>query len=176
MPIGDTGRVAVVFELVVNFANHESAVARALEICDAWPPVLVRGIDLSLEGPYVTRFSPDSGDYIEFSVGVAGVRFGGVDSEINASDLTHGEITTIGLHLYDLLRRFDGYVAAVVGWDPEEVVDLRILRSRIDESGLDRLKGLVLASALVLDWGHESQFSEFAAGYGWVPYGASSDV
>jgi len=166
--------MAVVFELVVNFGENETAVADAEAICGSVPPVCVRGIDVSLTGPHIAHFAQS---YIEFSVGLYGVSRGyKVHPQFKVTDLTNDDMSEFRDHLYGLLRQFDGFVAAIVGWDPEEVVDLPLLRDRVDEYGLDRLDGLVLASDIVVDWGLVAEFSDFAPGYSWLPSGPRSGV
>lgn len=105
-------------------------------------------------------------------MGLYGVSHGGnVHPQFKVADLTDDDMSELRDHLYGLLRQFDGFVAAIVSWDPEEVVDLRLLRDRVDEYGLDRLDGLVLASSIVVDWGLVADFADFAPGYSWLPCG-----
>ncbi|MEU6352721.1 hypothetical protein ABZ896_25910 [Streptomyces sp. NPDC047072] len=67
------------------------------------------------------------------------------DGSLPRFELTAAEHTELGHQLYELLAQFDGYVAAMVGWDPESFVDLAELRSEwsdeLDEGGIH---GLVL--------------------------------
>jgi len=121
--------MAVVFELVINFGQDELSVRAAEEELQRYPPVEVRGTPLPLTPPFVTRFSAAEGgiSYIEFTVHPRGIGYGGPGprAPFQTRDLSHDEISTIGAELYELLRRFRGYDAALVGWDPESLVDVR---------------------------------------------------
>ena len=71
---------------------------------------------------------------------------------------------------YDLLRRFDGYLLAAVGWNPEELVNICLLQSRIAELGLDRLDGLVFSATMADELGLTPVLEPFAAGSVWLPF------
>lgn len=55
-----------------------------------------------------------------------GHRYGdpGPMPDVDLRSLTSDEITRIGHALYNLVRSFFGYRAAIVGWDPEALVDV----------------------------------------------------
>lgn len=55
-----------------------------------------------------------------------GHRYGdpGPMPDVDLRSLTSDEITRTGHALYNLVRSFFGYRAAIVGWDPEALVDV----------------------------------------------------
>jgi hypothetical protein len=161
----------VVFELVVGFdLEAEEAVAEAEALCVAAPGPVVRGVELPLLGPWTTRFVHADPPYVELSVGVTDLRFGGGPGTlVDVREVTPVELAAVGRHLYDLLRQFRGHRVAMVGWDPEEVVHQHELRERIEELGLDRLDGLVIAEDLAASLGIAAALAPFEAGYLWLP-------
>jgi hypothetical protein len=111
--------------------------------------------------------------HIEFAVSPRGLGYGGPTGpqEFDVRTISSEELTSAGEQLYTVLRSMDGYLAAYVGWDPEETVDLDELRGGWVESGeLDRLSGLVLAREVAERWGIIDRMLEFEAGYVWLPY------
>jgi hypothetical protein len=165
--------VAVVFELVVNFGRDEEAVAAATEELDRHPAIELRDTPLPVSPPFVTRFQHgEQLQYIEFSVHPRGLSYGGPGPSppFRARDLTDDEVTSVGERLYELLRCFQGYNAAMVGWDPEYKVDLSELEiDWVSDGSIARLHGLVLSEALVVRWRLEG-FTAFEPGYMWLPY------
>jgi hypothetical protein len=89
--------------------------------------------------------------------------------------LTSGEITRIGHALYDLLRGFSGYRAAVVGRDPESQVDPEDLEADWRNGDPPRHDGLVLADDLCERWRHGQKWTVFTPGYRWLPYSGSKN-
>jgi hypothetical protein len=161
------------FELVVNFGRDADAVAAATAELEQHPAVETRGVQLPVTPPYVT-----SGSYIEFSVHPRRIGYPdlGPPKPFKASDLTKNELTAVGEQLYGLLRRFYGYEAAIVGWDPEPLVELVELETEwVADGTLSRLDGLVLADSLVRRWEPQG-FEPFAAGYSWLPYGGTANI
>jgi hypothetical protein len=67
--------------------------------------------------------------------------------------LTSEEITQVGHALYDLLSGFSGYRAAIVGWDPESLVDVEDLEADWRNGDPPGYDGLVLADDLCERWG-----------------------
>ena len=84
--------------------------------------------------------------------------------------LTSDEITGIGHSLYDLLRAFSGYRAAIVGWNPESLVDLEDLETDWRNGDPPSYNGLVLADDLCERWRLGPEWSAFEPGYHWLPY------
>ena len=115
--------MAIIFELVVNFGLHDDAVAHATEELDRKPAIEVRDVQLPVTPPFVTTL--ETSGYLEFSVHPRGIGAEGQGPypPFNPRDLGDDEIGAVGDQLYDCLRRFHGYEAAVVGWDPESLVD-----------------------------------------------------
>jgi hypothetical protein len=168
--------LAIIFELVVNFGLHDDAVAEATEELDRKPTVEVRGVQLPVTPPFVTTL--ETSGYLEFSVHPRGIGTGGPGSypPFNPRDLGDDEIGAVGDQLYDCLRRFHGYEAAVVGWDPENLVNLGELELEwLPDGGISRLNGLVLADRLIESW-RPSGFVPFEPGYLWVPYRGTPNI
>ncbi len=88
------------------------------------------------------------------------------------SDPEPAELTELGHQLYTLLARFDGYVAAKVGWNPEGFLELSDLKSdwTPDELSDGSIHGLVLSEALHAELGLGDDYVTFRPGYRWVPY------
>lgn len=165
--------MAVVFELVVNFGRNEAAVSEAAELVERHQAVVVRGASVPITSPSITRFRPPGGDirYIEFSVWPRGINKGGpAHPSFSAYDLKREEIMAVGEQLYELLRRFRGYEVAIVGWDPEELVDVAILEEEwVLDGTISTLNGLVLAQSFADRW-QPAGFVPFEPGFQWLPY------
>ena len=173
----DNEQVGLVFELVVNFGRNHDKVGAATEAVRRLHTLHVRGVEVPLGEPYVSRF-PGPRGYIEFSVWPRGIGYGPSKiPNLDPASLTELELTGIGHDLYSLLRQFDGYRAAIVGWDPEEIVDLHELETEWIKSGdVASLDGLVLATDLKNRWQLDERFVPFAEGYCWLPYGGSKNL
>ena len=127
-------KVAVLFELVVNFGTNLSAVERARAVVAGQGVLRLRGFEVPLGEPYVSGFDErgrhvfshcrDAVEYVEFSVYPRGIGYGGPGPRLpfDVRTLTDEELIEVGRQLYDLLRGFDGYQAAMVGWNPEPLV------------------------------------------------------
>jgi hypothetical protein len=160
--------MAICFELVVNFGeNIEGAHAAAL--ANPSPTTLQAG---SYRIPLHRALLNRAGSYIELSVVPVAVGWGvGLDGTLPRTRLSAAELTELGRGLYRLLAKFDGYVAAKVGWDPEGLVDPAELKSEwADELESGSIDGLVLCEALHAELGLGGNFVEFQPGYLWVPY------
>jgi hypothetical protein len=169
--------VAVLFELVLNFAGNEQAAEAAAAFVRRVNHVEVRGVPLPLGDPFVTRLqSPNT--YIEFSVHPRGLGYGGPGPipDLDPRSLTDEEITQVGRALYDLLQGFSGYRAAIVGWDPESLVDLQDLETDWRNGDAPGYNGLVLANDLCERWQLGSEWVPFDHGHRWVPYRGSRNV
>ena len=110
--------------------------------------------------------------YIELSVLPVAIGWGvGLDGTVPRTRLSAAELSELGTGLYRLLTRFDGYVAAKVGWDPEGFVDPEELKSDwADELSDGTINGLVLCEALHAELGLGSNHVQFQPGYLWIPY------
>src|SRR5262249_57878191 len=84
--------------------------------------------------------------------------------------VTATELSELGHGLYPLLRTFTGYLAAQVGWDPEERVSPDELREQwAEELAGGDMPGLVLAEDLHAETQCQG-FVPFAPGFVWIPY------
>jgi hypothetical protein len=167
--------MAIIFELVVNFGTDKEAAGVATELVRRAGHVDVRGVPVPLGEPYIGGFTGPSG-YIEFSVHPRGIGHSGPGPrpDFDPSSLTDEEITRIGHALYDLLRGFSGYRAAIVGWDPESLVHLKEIETDCRAGDLpDYYNGLVLADDLCHKWRLGPEWSAFEPGYRWLPYSGS---
>jgi hypothetical protein len=88
---------------------------------------------------------------------------------VDTRSLVREDVTAVGHQLYAMVRPLAGYEAAIVGYDPEERIDLDLLREERDEWP-EPPEGLVLADALVADLGWGESVEPFAPGYRWSPY------
>jgi hypothetical protein len=175
LPIWNDSSMAIIFELVVNFGLHDDAVVDATEELDRKPTIEVRGVQLPVTPPFVTTL--ETSGYLEFSVHPRGIGTGGPGPypPFNPRDLGDDEIGAVGDQLYDCLRRFHGYEAAVVGWDPESLVDPAELEDQVPDGRISRLNGLVLGDRLIESW-RPSGFVPFEPGYSWVPYRGTPNI
>lgn len=160
----------------MNFGRDEKAVAAATEEVVGAAEIRVRGASVPIQPPRITRFRRgEELHYIEFSVHPRGIGYGGSAplAPFATDDLTRDDFSSIGNQLYDLLRRFTGFQVAIVGWDPEEVVNICNLESeRLPDESIYELDGLVLADHLVERWKLQ-RFVPFSQGMSWLPYGQS---
>jgi hypothetical protein len=119
--------MAIIFELVVNFGTGKETAEAAAELVDRAGHIDVRGVHVPLPGRVTGLGSPN---YIEFTVHPTGIAWAPhLKPAFDPRSLTSDEITRIGHSLYDLLRAFSGYRAAIVGWNPESLVDLEDLET-----------------------------------------------
>jgi hypothetical protein len=165
--------VALVFELVINFGDDRSAAQRAFDVVTAARPIAVGGHLIGLHQPLMITMSSGQGlRYIEFSVVPVGVGSNvAVDRGHELVKLDAAGLSTLGVGLYDLLGRIDGYQAAVVGWDPEARVDLDELRLECaDELADGSLHGLVLSPQARRTLPHSAGFVPFGRGFEWIAY------
>jgi hypothetical protein len=113
-----------------------------------------------------------TGSYIELSVLPVAVGWGvGLDGTLPRTRLSAAELSELGTGLYRLLARFNGYIAAKVGWDPEGFLDPEELKSDwADELANGAISGLVLCEALHAELCLGRNYVEFQPGYLWIPY------
>jgi hypothetical protein len=160
--------MAICFELVVNFGENTEG-AHAAALANPGPGTLQAGsYRIPLHRALLNRVS----SYIELSVVPVAVGWGvGLDGTLPRTRLSAAELTELGRGLYRLLAKFDGYVAAKVGWDPEGLVDPAELKSDwAGELASGSIDGLVLCEALHAELGPGANFVEFRPGYLWIPY------
>jgi hypothetical protein len=75
------------------------------------------------------------------------------------------------------LRRFHGHRAAIVGWDPEQFVDLHELEGEWVAAGnIHDPDGLVVATDLRYRWQLDDAFVSFADGHWWHPHRGEKNV
>jgi hypothetical protein len=169
--------VAVIFEPVVNFGGDDRAAEAAAALVGRVDHVEVRGVSLPLRDPFITRMqSPNA--YVQFSVHPRGLGYGGPGPipDLDPRSLTDEEITQVGRALYDLLQGFSGYRAAIVGWDPESLVDLHDLETDWRNGDAPAYNGLVLADDLRERWQLGPGWVAFGLGHHWLPYRGSRNV
>ena len=160
--------MALCFELVVNFGDNLDAAQRAA-LTHPTPTVLQAGRHrIPLHRPLLNA----EGTYVELSILPMAVGFKvAIDGTLPKIRLTAAELTELGHQLYRLLTKFDGYVAAKVGWDPEPLLDPADLQSDwTDELAEGSIHGLVLCDRLHAELGLGDNYEEFQPGYRWVPY------
>jgi hypothetical protein len=164
--------MAVIFELMLNFGTDWDAAQEAARQIAAHPPLAAGPHRVPLHEPLIAPAPSDDGpDYLEMSVMPAGVGFGVASGDASPPlPLTAAQLSELGHGLYTLLATLTGYQVALVGWDPEPLLDLAELRQeRADEIRDGMLAGLVLAADLDLGI-PTSHFTPFAPGYVWIPY------
>jgi hypothetical protein len=169
--------MAILFELVVNFGADDRGAEAAVEEVRRVGRVDVRSASLPLSDPGVTRLgAPDT--YFELSVYVRGMGYGapGPRPTLDPGSLTREEITQVGRALYDLLSSFTNYQAAIVGWNPESLVDIADLEADWRNGDPPGYDGLVLADYLCERWGLGPEWVAFADGYRWLPYSGSKNI
>lgn len=159
--------VAICFELAVNFGDNIEA-ARAAVLSERWPQALSAGrFRIPLHRPQMSAEPPT-----QLWVSPVAVSYGsGLDGSLSRLDLTEPEVEELGRGLYDLLRHFDGYLAAMVGWEVHYRVDIDDLAADWSEELLDgSLPGLVLADHLRDRLTLGPAWVPFQPGYSWIPY------
>lgn len=121
---------------------------------------------------YTNRYSTPTATYIELSILPVGVGYSAVrDRDLPRFALTAKELTELGIQLYEILAGFDGYVAAIVGWNPEWMVDSAVLEAEdIDDIRAGDFAGLVVSDELHAELGLGQDYVSFRPGYRWVPY------
>jgi hypothetical protein len=169
--------VAILFELVVNFGTNERDMQAATEIVRRVEHVNLRNVSLPLGTPFVTRLSSPT-TYIEFSVVAHGLGYGepGPKPDLDPRSLTNEEITQVGHALYDLLRTFSGYRAAIVDWDPESLVDVHDPDTDWRNGDPPGYDGLVLAQDLCEQWQLGPEWVPFGDDHRWLPYSGSKNL
>lgn len=160
--------MAVVFELVINFGANRAAARRASGIVATVKPIRVGDQVIELHPPEVLEV----GRRIEYSLMPVGVSWGlPHDRGRERIALDAAGLSALGHRLYDLLRRMDGYQAAMVGWDPECLVDLDELRLEYpDELADASLHGLVLSADARRTLPAATGLVPFGPAHEWVPY------
>lgn len=164
--LSSTVRVPV---LPKNAVLVERSWAQAAALTEVRPIVLRAGAHrIPLHRPMLRTGGP----YIELAFLPVAVGYGVVlDGTLPRFRLTAAELTELGHQLYTLLAKFHGYVAAVVGWDPESLVDPVDLKTDCtDELNDGTIHGLVLCESLHSQLGLGADYVEFLPGYRWIPY------
>ncbi|MCB5164404.1 hypothetical protein LG634_06090 [Streptomyces bambusae] len=162
--------MAVCFELVVNFGGDVAA-ARAAAGIEPWPFTLPSGDHrIPLHRPVLSV--TDGSAWL--SVLPAAVGYGvAMDGSLPRFELTEAELAELGGGLYGLLARFEGYLAAMVGWDPEPLLDVDDLAADwAGELADGALPGLVLAEHLRTRLPLGPEWVPFRPGHVWLPYGS----
>jgi hypothetical protein len=160
--------MAICFELVVNFGDNLAAAHAALAANGRREPLKAGPHRIPLHRPLLHA----EGTFIEVSFLPVAVSYGfPLDGTLPHFKLTAQELTELGHELYGLLATFDGYVAAMVGWDPESSVDpAELLADREGDYSDLRIPGLVVSDALHAELGLDADLEEFRPGYRWLPY------
>ncbi|MFE2165603.1 hypothetical protein ACFXB3_11110 [Streptomyces sp. NPDC059447] len=160
--------MALCFELVVNFGDNLRA-AREATLTEPKSWVLHAGARrIPLHRPMLTTTGP----HVELSILPVAVGWGvGLDGGLPRLPLSAAEFTELGHQLYELLAKFDGYLTARVGWDPESLLDPAELKAEWSEELADgSLHGLVLCDELHGALGLGDEYVPFQPGYRWMPY------
>ncbi|WP_413760744.1 hypothetical protein [Streptomyces sp. MMBL 11-3] len=93
------------------------------------------------------------------------------DGSLPRFDLTEAELKQLGRGLYGLLAQFEGYLIAMVGWDPEGFLDVDDLAADWPEELAEgSLTGLVLADHLNSRLPLGPAWVPFRPGCLWLPY------
>jgi hypothetical protein len=171
--------VALVFELVINAGPDREAADGIGATLTGLAPLPAGRHRVALHPPLIRPLRGEDGTaYHEISlvpvgVGVKVARDVGVPPLLLDPD----ELRELGNGLYEVLRTCRGYRAAIVGWDPEQFVDLAELAGTwADEARAGELSGLVLSDDAVHDLtarGVEVTVEPFAPGASWMPYRGS---
>lgn len=173
--------MALAFELVINYGGHRQAVELARAVVSEYPPLRAGHHAVPLHRPLLSDLRsdprrglrvPEAEPYLELSILPVGVGYGvALDRDHPRLQLTTDELTELGYGLYRLLSQLTGYQAAMVGWDPEDLVDLAELRSEwSEELGAGLLPGLVLSHEVLRSLSAGAGFQPFASGFDWIPY------
>lgn len=173
--------MALAFELVINYGRHRQAVEHASAVVSEYPPLRAGRHAVPLHRPVLSDLGadrrralrvPEAEPYFELSILPVGVGYGaGLDGDHPRLQLTTDELTELGHGLYRLLSQFTGYQAAMVGWDPENLVDLAELHTEwSDELGPGLLPGLVLSHEVRRSLSGGAGFQPFVFGFDWIPY------
>ncbi|MEU9338507.1 hypothetical protein AB0D49_36055 [Streptomyces sp. NPDC048290] len=160
--------MALCFELVVDFGGNIEA-ARAAARLETWPFTLPAGrYRIPLHRPMLAV----EGESAQLAVVPVAVGYGvAADGSLPRFQLTDAELTELGHGLYRLLARFDGYLTALVGWDPECLLDVDDLAADWRPELSDgTLPGLVLAEQLRTRLPLGDRWVPFRPGYLWLPY------
>ncbi|WP_067498677.1 hypothetical protein [Actinoplanes sp. TFC3] len=166
------GRMAVIFELVVNFGSDVAAAEAAQHLVVAAPPLTVGHREIALHGPMINRVRDvDDTPLLLLSVLPVGVSWGFPgDSRYEPVRLSTAHLSALGHQLYELLKQFTKYRTAVVGWDPESFAGpAELRRDWSDELATGTLPGVVLAEDVLADV-RGAAFVPFVPGFVWVPY------
>lgn len=160
--------MAICFELAVNFGENAEA-ARAAALVNPRPLALPAG---SHQIPLHRALLNGDGSSIVLSVLPVGVGLGvAMDGTLRTSRLSAAELSELGTGLYRLLARFNGYVTAKVGWEPEDLLDPAELKAGwADELADGTIDGLVLREDLREELSLGGNYVQFQPGYLWIPY------
>jgi hypothetical protein len=162
--------MAIVFELVVDFAENREAAERAAQTARAEGSLRAGEHELPVLA-LVARFAEGQ---VELSVIPLGINVNlPADKGYPRVRLAAGELTELAQGLYRLLARFDGYRAAAVDWDPEHVVECADLEEDYGDQLVEGYPhGLVLAEGVRrrLSADAARPFEPFAPGFDWIPY------
>lgn len=167
--------MAVIFELVVSFPwQADAAVEAAKAHVAAVGGVRVQGTHVPFGEPFVSQLTRTATPYIEFSVHPGGIGYGSArPGPVEVTSLNNDDLNQIGNDLYDVLRGRHGYLAGVVGWDPESLVDIDDLHADWLAGDAPDYDGLVLREDICARWGLDETWQKFANGYRWLPYQGS---
>lgn len=161
--------MALCFELVVDFGDDIEA-ARAAACVEPWPYTFQAGtLRIPLHRPMLST----EGASAQVAIVPVGVGHGvAADGSLPRFDLTEAELKQLGHGLYGMLAQFEGYLTAMVGWDPECFLDVNDLATDWSEELADgTLTGLVLADHLRSRLAPGPAWVPFRPGYLWLPYG-----
>ena len=164
--------MAMIFELVINAGPNRTSAERVAECLSGVPRLHAGRYRVSLIPPQNRAVRGEDGAvYHEVTVMAAGVghaRTSDVDREL---PLDVEELSELAQGLYEVLRRCRGYRAAVVGWNPEYLVDTaELARDWVEELRAGTCHGLVLADETLEQLVPSARLEPFAPGFSWIPY------
>ncbi|WP_157433014.1 hypothetical protein [Actinomadura rifamycini] len=167
--------MAIIFELVINYGLNKRAANEAADLVEAHPALPVGPHLIPLHKPLLGTVSDTAGHpYLAMSVIPARVGWGvPLDRGSPHLPLTATELTELATNLYELLATLTDYQAAIVGWDPESLVDPLELRQHwSEELATGELPGLVVANHIHLP--PTTTFERFTDTHKWIPYKGST--
>ncbi|MEU9022696.1 hypothetical protein [Actinomadura sp. NPDC048394] len=163
--------MAIVFELVLNYGQNHAAIEDARRVVAAHPPLPAGPYRVALHEPLVdTVLDAADQPFLEMSIIPVGVGHNVAIDRHSRVRLTPEELDELGVGLYGLLAKLSGYQLAMVGWDPEWLVDpVELQREYADRLQAGTLYGLVVAETVQLGVPMPS-LVPFADGFLWFPF------
>ncbi|MCR9119028.1 MAG: hypothetical protein NXI22_19020 [bacterium] len=171
--------MAIVFELVADFdGDKESA-----EHCRQWlksriRPVSIGEFTINIHRPLISGYPYTNPTRFQVSVVPANVGYSvAIDKTDDRIPLTDSQLSSLGEHLYDLLRGAPGYQLAMVGWDVDFLLDVDELNADwASEIGDGSFHGLVASKSLLQHLPTSECFVDFDDEHMWIRYTGSEAI